>query len=335
MNEQRRTPPKHLKNTGAHERMPARPNDRLENERQRQETRQQEKRRGEHSSHENVVETPDNTKLFYDKLLPLAQTNHKKNQRFLRAGIIWLFALPVILFTIRHMTGGNKIAFLIAWIIGMFIIASFLIIVAYQDEVLQRSLDELQEYVPEVEENQLGRLKLIYPPEELEWIEDIDRQLIIDTLKQEHRLPPLESILPGHETTETKPVKPEPVVPVTVEAEPEIVVPVIVEAEPEIVVPATVEAEPEIVVPVTVEVEPETVTPVTVEAEPKPEVTAAAKAKSELIEKISEEYRLELEALEPEKTKPDGGKWVTESAELMWQHINDQTFNDKGGTGDA
>jgi hypothetical protein len=335
MNEQRRTPPKHLKNTGAHERMPARHNDRLENERQRQETRQQEKRRGEHSSHENVVETPDNTKLFYDKLLPLAQTNHKKNQRFLRTGIIWLFALPVILFTIRHMTGGNKIAFLIAWIIGMFIIASFLIIVAYQDEVLQRSLDELQEYVPEVEENQLGRLKLIYPPEELEWIEDIDRQLIIDTLKQEHRLPPLESILPGHETTETKPVKPEPVVPVAVEAEPEIVVPATVEAEPEIVVPVTVEVEPEIIVPVAVEAEPEIVVPATVDEEPKPEMTAAAKAKSELIEKISEEYRLELEAMEPDKLKPDGGKWVTESAELMWQHINDQTFNDKGGTGDA
>jgi hypothetical protein len=240
----RKAPPRHLKTSGSHERMPARPSDRLENERIRQEAQAQEAPRGGHSSHENVVETPDNTKLFYEKLLPLAQSSHKKNQRFLRTGIIWLFALPVILYIIRTMTNGNKIAFLIIWIVGMFIIASFLIIVAYQDETLQQNLDELQEYVPEVEDNQLGRLKLLYPPEELEWLEDIDHELILETLKQEHKLPPLEAIMPGHEVTV-------------------------------------------------------------------------------------------IETVESENLSVGGGKSATEDVNLMWQHINDQTSDSKGGTSDA
>jgi hypothetical protein len=362
--------------------MPARPNDRLENERLRQEAQQeeaqQEVRHNEHSDHENVAETPDNTKLFYEKLLPQAKENHKKNQRFLRTGIIWLFALPIILFIIRNMTNGNKIAFLIIWIIGMFIIAAFLIIVAYQDEALQESLDELQEYVPEVEENQLGRLKLIYPPEELEWLEDIDHEFIRETLKQEHKMPPLETIMAGHDARAVVAAEPEievpvvvaaepeievpvvaaaepeievPVVvaaepeievPVVVAAEPEIEVPVVAAAEPEIEVPVVVAAEPEIEVPVVVAAEPEIEVPVVVEAEPEiealqlePEKPAEKRAKSELIDKISEEYKLELEAMGPEKRKPDSGKWVTEDAELMWKHINDQTFDNKGGTGDA
>jgi hypothetical protein len=94
-------------------------------------------------------------------------------------------------------------------------------------------------------------------------------------------------------------------------------------------------AEPEIEVPVVEVAEPEIEVPVVEVVEPEPEVPVTKKVKSELIEKISEEYRLELEAMEPENIKRDNGKWVTEDAELMWQHINDQTFDNKGGTGDA
>jgi hypothetical protein len=263
------------------------------------------------------------------------------------------------------MTNGNKIAFLIIWIIGMFIIAAFLIIVAYQDEALQESLDELQEYVPEVEENQLGRLKLIYPPEELEWLEDIDHEFIRETLKQEHKMPPLETIMAGRDARTVKaepeievPVveaaEPEIEVPVVEAAEPEIEVPVVEVAEPEIEVPVVEVAEPEIEVPVVEVAEPEVEVPVVEVAEPEievpvvevaepeievlelePEEPVEKRAKSELIDKISQEYKRELEAMGLEKRKPDSGRWVTEDAELMWQHINDQTFDNKGGTGDA
>lgn len=105
-----------------------------------------------------VAQTAGNTRLFYEKLLPAAEDSHLKNQRRLRSGVVWLFVLPILLLIIRNMTDSSKIAFLILWIIGMFLIAAFLVFVAYMDDELQKNLSELQTYVPGAEPEELGNL---------------------------------------------------------------------------------------------------------------------------------------------------------------------------------
>lgn len=124
----------------------------------------------------HVPQTPGNTRIFYEKLLPLAQRSHEMNQRRIHTGVIWLFVLPVLLYIVRKLTDSSKIAFLLIWIVGMFLIAAFLVMVAYQDEELQKNLRELQDYVPGAEEMQLGKLMLVAP--ENKWVEESTAQLL-------------------------------------------------------------------------------------------------------------------------------------------------------------
>lgn len=179
----RRTPPKHLNNSGGRERRPVRPSDRAEAARRLpQNTGEQPEAAAAVHSHthispESVPQTPANTRIFYEKLLPLAQRSHKLNQRRMHTGVIWLFVLPVILFVIRNLTDSSKIAFLIIWIVGMFIISAFLVMVAYQDDELQKNLDELQDYVPGIEEARLGKLMLV-SPESNKWISESAEHLL-------------------------------------------------------------------------------------------------------------------------------------------------------------
>ena len=96
--------------------------------------------------------------LFRERLLPFVEHTHGMNQKGLRAGVWALFVLPLILLVIRQMTGSSKIAFLILWIIGMFIIAAVLIFVAYSDSELKRYLNGLKDYVPAAQALELGEL---------------------------------------------------------------------------------------------------------------------------------------------------------------------------------
>ena len=112
---------------------------------------------------ERPAEHPDprgytGRRLYDEKLLPYAEERHQANQRSLRAGIRWLFALPVILLVIQKLTGQSKIGILLAWIVGMFIIATAIVYIAYSDHELQRYLSSLAEYVPDVEDPSLGNL---------------------------------------------------------------------------------------------------------------------------------------------------------------------------------
>jgi hypothetical protein len=72
--------------------------------------------------------------------------------------VIWLLVLPILLLVIRRLTDSNKVAFLIIWIIGMFIIAAALIFVAYADHELKRFLEDAKQYVPEASETELDKL---------------------------------------------------------------------------------------------------------------------------------------------------------------------------------
>lgn len=176
----RRTPPKHLRTASNSERRPARPSDRAGHP-AKAGPRQQGSASAVHSpAHVNtghVPQTPGNTRIFYEKLLPLARRSHEMNQRRMHTGVIWLFVLPVLLYIIRNLTDSSKIAFLIIWIVGMFLIAAFLVMVAYQDDELQKNLDELQDYVPDAEETKLGKLMLL-SPESNRWMEESTGQLL-------------------------------------------------------------------------------------------------------------------------------------------------------------
>ena len=175
----RRTPPKHLRTASNSERRPARPSDRA-GPPSKAGARQQESAAVHSPAHVNaghVPQTPGNTRIFYEKLLPLAQRSHDMNQRRMHTGVIWLFVLPVLLYIIRNLTDSSKIAFLILWIVGMFLIAAFLVMVAYQDDELQKNLDELQDYVPDAEETKLGKLMLV-SPESNRWMEESTGQLL-------------------------------------------------------------------------------------------------------------------------------------------------------------
>ena len=96
--------------------------------------------------------------LFHQSLLPTVEHVHRMDQRGLRVGVIWLLVLPVLLLVIRRLTDSSKVAFLIIWIIGMFIIAAALIFVAYADHELKRFLEDAKQYVPEASETELGKL---------------------------------------------------------------------------------------------------------------------------------------------------------------------------------
>ena len=175
----RRTPPKHLRTVFNRERCPARPSDRAGHP-AKDGPRQQESAAVHSPAHVNaghVPQTPGNTRIFYEKLLPLARRSHEMNQRRMHTGVIWLFVLPVLLYIIRNLTDSSKIAFLILWIVGMFLIAAFLVMVAYQDDELQKNLDELQDYVPDAEETKLGKLMLV-SPESNRWMEESTGQLL-------------------------------------------------------------------------------------------------------------------------------------------------------------
>lgn len=179
----KRTPPKHLNNSERRGRRPARPSSRAEAARRLPDPSAE--RPGEAASvHSHTREraraahqTPANAEILYNKFLALAQHSHKLNQRRMNAGVVWLFVLPVILFIVRNLTDSSKIAFLIVWIVGMFLIAAFLVMVAYQDDELQKNLDEFQDYVPDIEEVQLGRLMLV-SPESNKWISESAEQLL-------------------------------------------------------------------------------------------------------------------------------------------------------------
>lgn len=94
------------------------------------------------------------------QLIEFAQRSHELNRRRMRNGVIWLFLLPVLLLIIRNMTDSSKVAFLIIWIFGMFVISAFLLMVAYSDNDLQDRLRTLQSAIPYVEETELDKLRL-------------------------------------------------------------------------------------------------------------------------------------------------------------------------------
>lgn len=91
----------------------------------------------------NVRVRENNTDVLYGKLLMYAEQRHQDNKRRIRHGIISLFVIPFVLLVIMLLTDSSRIVFLLIWIFCMFIVAAFLIFIAYFDNQLQATLNEL------------------------------------------------------------------------------------------------------------------------------------------------------------------------------------------------
>lgn len=91
----------------------------------------------------NVKVRENNTDVLYGKLLMYAEQLHQGNKRRIRHGLISLFVIPFVLLVIMLLTDSSRIVFLLVWIFCMFIVAAFLIFIAYFDNQLQATLNEL------------------------------------------------------------------------------------------------------------------------------------------------------------------------------------------------
>ena len=79
----------------------------------------------------------------YTELLEFIVNLHERNKKRIKYGRIFLLILPVILTLILLLTGGDKIVFLIIWIIIMLLTSAYLIGTEYLDEKVKEKLLDL------------------------------------------------------------------------------------------------------------------------------------------------------------------------------------------------
>lgn len=82
---------------------------------------------------------------MYDILLDYEQNIHQKNQKKIRIGLKCVVLMPLIFLILLFWTESSKIIFLVLWIVSVFVIATYLIAVEYQDYKLQEKLNELND----------------------------------------------------------------------------------------------------------------------------------------------------------------------------------------------
>ena len=80
---------------------------------------------------------------FYGKLLMYAEQVHQGNKRRIRHGLVSLIVIPIVLMVVLLLTESSRIVFLLIWIACMFVVAAFLLYVAYSDWMLQTTINEL------------------------------------------------------------------------------------------------------------------------------------------------------------------------------------------------
>ena len=79
----------------------------------------------------------------YSELLEFIINLHERNKKRIKYGIIFLFILPIVLILIRYLTDGDKVVFLIIWVIIMFLLAAYLIGIEYLDEMIKKKLSDI------------------------------------------------------------------------------------------------------------------------------------------------------------------------------------------------
>ena len=80
---------------------------------------------------------------LYSELMKYALSTHERNKRRIKYGTIVLLLFPVVLLFIRWITDSDKVVFLLVWVIGLILIAFYLIGVEYLDASIQKKLNEM------------------------------------------------------------------------------------------------------------------------------------------------------------------------------------------------
>lgn len=81
--------------------------------------------------------------IVYGELLEFIVSLHERNKRRIKHGKIFIIILPIILVLIRLLTDGDKVVFLIIWVIIMFTAAVYLIGIEYLDESIKKKLSDI------------------------------------------------------------------------------------------------------------------------------------------------------------------------------------------------
>ncbi len=68
---------------------------------------------------------------------------HAKNKKRIKNGIICILVIPLIFLIVLFSVNSSKVVYLLLWVISMFLIATYLIAVAYIDYTMQEKLEKL------------------------------------------------------------------------------------------------------------------------------------------------------------------------------------------------
>lgn len=79
-------------------------------------------------------------KNLFQQLVKEEQQLHIENQKRIKAGIQCLIWIPMIFLMLLFLTEGEKVIFLVLWVVSLFAIASYLIYIEYIDFKAQERL---------------------------------------------------------------------------------------------------------------------------------------------------------------------------------------------------
>ncbi len=76
----------------------------------------------------------------YNDLMDCLNQMHERNTKRMRTALRSLLIIPTIFLVMLFFTNSSKTIFLVLWIVSMFIIASVLIVIEYQDFTLRKMI---------------------------------------------------------------------------------------------------------------------------------------------------------------------------------------------------
>lgn len=80
----------------------------------------------------------------YNDLRDCLRQMHERNTKRTRTALRSLLIIPTIFLVMLFFTNSSKTIFLVLWIVSMFIIASVLIVIEYQDFTLRKMIADVE-----------------------------------------------------------------------------------------------------------------------------------------------------------------------------------------------
>jgi Fe2+ transport system protein B len=78
-----------------------------------------------------------------EQLADFGNNLHEKNRRRIRGGLWCIAIVPLIFMVLMFSMDTAKVVYLLLWVISLFVLCTYLVVVEYIDDRLQRRLDEL------------------------------------------------------------------------------------------------------------------------------------------------------------------------------------------------